>query len=88
MIGAHCVPVINVPAALTSEACESVYEREDVPFVAAYYDGADARYFGLRSGPNGIDVGKVAGLYGGGGHVHASGFKQAVGWEGEQALPA
>ncbi len=45
------------------------------PFAAYFYDVPGGRQFGLRSRKGtGADVGAIAKLYGGGGHVNASGF--------------
>lgn len=71
-IGTFTVPVVNVPAMFTSEA-GNILSR-DYPFAACYYDILDKRIFSLRSSEAGMDVSKIAALYGGGGHPHAAGF--------------
>lgn len=44
------------------------------PFSAYYYDKPGRREFGLRSEEGGVDVSKIAVMFDGGGHEHASGF--------------
>ena len=74
IIAGHEVWVANLPYTMASDACEQMYD-EVVPFTACYYDTPDERIFSLRSPVDGIDVGKIAKQYNGGGHEHASGFK-------------
>jgi len=81
VIGGYDVPVLNVPAAYVSEAGNILAKGE--PFAACYWDHATGRSFSLRASETGEDVSKVAKLYGGGGHVKASGFTVDIGWEGE-----
>ena len=81
VIGGYDVPVLNAPAAYVSEAGNIMARGE--PFAACYWDHASGRSFSLRSSENGVDVSEVAKLYGGGGHVKASGFTVDIGWEGE-----
>ena len=73
MIGDDIVPVCNAnghyASYLGNELCKGV------PFAATYYDTAYGRVFSLRSEPEGKDVSKIARVFGGGGHVHAAGFK-------------
>jgi oligoribonuclease NrnB/cAMP/cGMP phosphodiesterase (DHH superfamily) len=45
------------------------------PFAATYYDSDKHRVFSLRSATDGLDVSEIAKEFGGGGHVHAAGFK-------------
>lgn len=47
----------------------------DQPFIATYYDTKNSRVFSLRSKDTGLDVSKIAAIYGGGGHRNAAGFK-------------
>lgn len=47
------------------------------PFAGCCWDTPSGRQFSLRSRDDGMDVGEIAKLYGGGGHVHASGFRVA-----------
>lgn len=67
------VPVTNAPFFLGSELCAITCQGE--PFSAYYYDSPLYREFGLRSDDQGIDVGEIAQVFGGGGHKHASGFR-------------
>ena len=73
MIGDDIVPVCNANGHYASYLGNLLCEG--VPFAATYYDTALGRVFSLRSSPEGKDVSKIARLYGGGGHVHAAGFK-------------
>jgi oligoribonuclease NrnB/cAMP/cGMP phosphodiesterase (DHH superfamily) len=79
-IGGYTVPVANLSIHI-SEAAHVLCENQ--PFAGAYYDGKDVRHFSLRSRTGGVDVANIAASYGGGGHVHASGFKMPIGWEGD-----
>ena len=81
VIGGYNVPVLNVSYAYISDA-GNIMSRDE-PFAACYWDHADGRSFSLRSSVDGIDVSKVALLYGGGGHEKAAGFTISSGWEGE-----
>lgn len=73
-IDGHIVPAVNVPYTMGSDAAHLL--AHDAPFAAYYYDIHGYRIFGLRSiQDEGMDVQKIAVKYGGGGHVHASGFK-------------
>ncbi len=82
VIGGYYVPVANVSGYMASDAGNIM--SADYPFAASYYDNAEGeRVFSLRSRVGGIDVSKVAGLYGGGGHVRAAGFRMPKGWEGD-----
>jgi uncharacterized protein len=72
-IGGYNVPVANIPYQLGSDMCHALAKNE--PFAAYYYDKKIGREFGLRSEENGVDVGMIAAQYGGGGHMHASGFR-------------
>jgi oligoribonuclease NrnB/cAMP/cGMP phosphodiesterase (DHH superfamily) len=80
-IAGHVVPVANLPYTLASDAGNIM--SLGVPFAACYYDTPTHREFSLRSAPDGMDVSVIAAGYGGGGHVHASGFRAPKGWEGE-----
>ncbi|MDN5938998.1 MAG: hypothetical protein L0H83_10090 [Salinisphaera sp.] len=75
------VPALNAPYFYSSEAGHIMAGGE--PFAACYWDTADGRVFSLRSSEAGEDVAKIAERYGGGGHARASGFRAAIGWEGE-----
>lgn len=72
-IGGVEVWVASLPYTLTSDAGHLMAEGE--PFAACYWDTADGRVFSLRSQDDGADVSAIAAQYGGGGHVHAAGFK-------------
>lgn len=72
-IGGVEVWAASLPYTLTSDAGHLMAAGE--PFAACYWDTADGRVFSLRSQEDGADVSEVAKKYGGGGHVHASGFK-------------
>ncbi len=72
-IAGYNVPVANVPYQMGSDICHALAKNE--PFAAYYYDTEHGREFGLRSELNGLDVGKIAAQYGGGGHEHASGLR-------------
>jgi len=72
-IGGVEVWAASLPYTLTSDAGHLMAVGE--PFAACYWDTADGRVFSLQSQEDGADVSEVAKKYGGGGHVHASGFK-------------
>ncbi|VAW67056.1 FIG146085: 3'-to-5' oligoribonuclease A, Bacillus type [hydrothermal vent metagenome] len=80
-IGGYNVPVLNAPSVYVSDAGNIMSANE--PFAACYWDHANGRSFSLRADDAGIDVSEIAGKYGGGGHVKASGFTVETGWEGE-----
>lgn len=71
-IGGYNVPIANLPYTLTSDAGALLGKGE--PFAGCYWDTPHGRVFSLRSAPDGMDVGQIAKMYGGGGHPHASGF--------------
>lgn len=71
-IGGYVVPVANLPYTLVSDAAHKLAQGK--PFAACYWDTPHGRVFGLRSTNDGVDVSEIAKQYGGGGHVHASGF--------------
>ncbi len=72
-IGGQVVPMANLPYTLTSDAGHLLAEKH--PFAGCYWDTPEGRVFSLRSRDDGADVGAVAKQYGGGGHLHASGFR-------------
>lgn len=74
-IGGVDVPVASLPYTLVSDAAHLMAQGE--PFAACYWDTENERIFGLRSTDAGIDVSEIAKQYGGGGHIHAAGFKVA-----------
>ena len=66
------VPAVNTPffrSEILSEICI------DQPFSAGYHYDGEYFVFSLRSTDEGMDVAKIASLFGGGGHRNASGFK-------------
>ena len=67
------VPVANLPYTMASEAGNIMADGE--PFAATYFDTPTCRQWSLRSSPDGMDVSIIAAKYGGGGHVHAAGFR-------------
>ena len=48
---------------------------KDEPFAACYYETNKGRVYSLRSQSDGVDVSAIAGLFGGGGHKNAAGFR-------------
>jgi uncharacterized protein len=66
----------TVPAVHSSVLTSQIGERlaKGYPFCLIWHDRDGRRYYSLRSGPDGADVGAIAAEYGGGGHVHAAGF--------------
>lgn len=72
-IAGYDVPVMNAPYFYSSEAGNIMSEGE--PFAACYYEDGTQRKYSLRSQPQGVDVSKIAALFGGGGHKNASGFR-------------
>lgn len=79
VIGGYTVPVANLPYTLTSDAGHLLAAGK--PFAGCYWDTPNGRVFSLRSQDDGIDVSEIAKQYGGGGHVHASGFRVPYGHE-------
>jgi oligoribonuclease NrnB/cAMP/cGMP phosphodiesterase (DHH superfamily) len=76
VIAEHTVPCANVPYIWSGDA--GTFMAMHKPFSACYTDTATHRVFSLRShkdNPFATDVAKIAELYNGGGHKHASGFK-------------
>ncbi len=81
-IGGIVVPVVNCGTEFASEVGE--YLSRQAPFSATYVDLNNKRVFSLRSNPiDGVHVGKVAKLYGGGGHPGAAGFSMPLEWRGD-----
>jgi nanoRNase/pAp phosphatase (c-di-AMP/oligoRNAs hydrolase) len=72
MIAGMDVPVASLPYTLSSDAGHLMAEGE--LFAACYWDTPATRIFSLRSTDSGLDVGAIATIYGGGGHVRAAGF--------------
>lgn len=75
VIGKHEVlAVSNSAKELTSELGHLLYKKGS-PFGAVWWLGEDRKiHVSLRSGADGVDVSKVAGSFGGGGHHDAAGF--------------
>ncbi len=73
LIGGHDVPMANVPVWHASDTGNIMAQGEK--FAVTYCDTARDRLFSLRSTDEGLDVGEVAKLYGGGGHRNSAGFK-------------
>jgi len=71
-IAEYIVPVINAPPIWASDTGHQL--AIGYPFAAIYQDSGVDRNFSLRSAEEGIDVAKIAELFGGGGHKHAAGF--------------
>tara|TARA_R110001599_G_scaffold100770_9_gene258140 strand:+ start:6196 stop:7134 length:939 start_codon:yes stop_codon:yes gene_type:complete len=76
-IAGHEVPALNAPYFFSSDAGHIMSEGEK--FAACYWDEQDKRVYSLRSSNDGIDVSKVAQIFGGGGHKNAAGFSVAHG---------
>lgn len=72
LIAGHDVPALNAPYMWSSDAGHVMSEGEK--FAACYWDEADKRVFSLRSANDGMDVSKIAQVFGGGGHKNAAGF--------------
>lgn len=77
IIGGHDVPAANLPYTMSSDAGHQLAQGE--LFAACYWDTPEGRVFSLRSAEDGMDVSAIAKQYGGGGHVHAAGFRIAPG---------
>lgn len=70
------VPFLNCPPNLASDVGNVLAVKH--PFVMTYYDSADYRNFSLRSSKDCMiykDVSELCKNFGGGGHLHAAGFK-------------
>lgn len=75
--GQRNIPTVNATTLISeigNELCKGV------PFSASYYDRLEdgMRIWSLRSDENGIDVGMLAKLVGGGGHKHAAGVPEKL----------
>jgi oligoribonuclease NrnB/cAMP/cGMP phosphodiesterase (DHH superfamily) len=80
-IAGYDVPVLNAPHAYVSDAGHIMAQGE--AFAACYWDHPGGRSFSLRSSEQGVDVARVATVYGGGGHKRAACFTVDIGWDGE-----
>lgn len=75
-ISGHRVLSVNATVLFSEIAGELAKGR---PFGACYFDRQDGRrQWSLRSDENGEDVSLIAKSRGGGGHVHAAGFEEAI----------
>lgn len=73
----HYVPIVNTNAYITSELGN--YLAEEHGMAILYNDSSDKRLFSLRSSKDsGIDVSRLAEVYGGGGHGNAAGFSLSL----------
>ena len=82
VIGGMAMPVANLPLTLTSDAGHQMATGAD-GIAACYWDTPEGRVFSLRSTDDGPDCQAIAVKYGGGGHVHAAGFRMPLCWEGD-----
>lgn len=73
LIGGHVVPIANLPYTMASDAGHILADTKS--FAGCYWDTREGRVFSLRSKIGGVDVSEIAKMYGGGGHVNASGFR-------------
>lgn len=67
------VPAASLPYTLSSDAGHLMAQGEH--FAACYWDTDTHRHFSLRSTDEGMNVAGIAQQYGGGGHMHAAGFR-------------
>jgi len=75
-IAGHIVPVLNCHPKYSSDVGYAL--AKDKPFAATYSDTSSNRVFSLRSSETGVDVSKIAEIFGGGGHKHAAGFSMGA----------
>lgn len=71
-IAGKSVPAINIPFFQSEVAAELAKECD---YAAAYYFDGESYKFSLRSKTHGSDVSLIAGMFGGGGHKNAAGFR-------------
>lgn len=74
VVAGHNVPALNAPYMWASDAGHLMAEIDDAPFAVCYWQTSTGRTYSLRSTVRGIDVSKIAEMFGGGGHKHAAGF--------------
>lgn len=74
-IGGHRVPVVNASMFMSSELAGELSEGH--PFAGVYAESETHILWSLRSRPGGVDVSEIAKQFGGGGHKHAAGFREA-----------
>lgn len=70
-IKGYDVPIINI-SFFKSEILNKLCF--DQPFAAGYHYDGEVYRFSLRSKDDGVDVSKIAAMFGGGGHRNAAGF--------------
>lgn len=75
-INQYSVPVCNLPYTMASDAGHKMLEMyPKAPFAATWFLRNDGkRVYSLRSRKGGMNVAKVAEIFGGGGHENAAGF--------------
>jgi uncharacterized protein len=73
---------VAVPAVQSAILTSQIGERlsPHYPFCLIWHDRDGRRYFSMRSGPDGTDVGTIAASFGGGGHT--AGFSVPLGIDG------
>ncbi len=71
-LAGYLVPCVNATVHISEIAGALAVGK---PFAICWFENAEGkRIFSLRSDENGVDVSRIAKLYGGGGHKHAAGF--------------
>lgn len=83
VICGYKVPVVNAPFMYSSDVAGMLAIGH--PFAAVYALTKTKMIFSLRSAKDGIDVSKIAKLFGGGGHKNAAGF--SVDFNTDVAIP-
>lgn len=77
-IDGYFVPALNCPPSWASDAGHILAKGEE--FSVTYYDTDTHRVYSLRSSDESdTDCSAIAKQYGGGGHMHAAGFKLPIG---------
>lgn len=76
VIAGYKVPMVNCPREIVSELVGRL--ADGYPFAAGYCDKGNQRGWSLRSNSKGLDVSKIAALFGGGGHPRAAGFTTEI----------
>lgn len=75
-LGGYRVPVVNASMFMSSEVAGELADGH--PFAGVYTESETHTLWSLRSrAPDGMDVSEIAKQFGGGGHKHAAGFKEA-----------
>lgn len=90
-LGSHLMRAINVPVEFVSETAECLKDIEPhLPILGFSWDGERNNYYcSLRSRNDGPDVSAIAREFGGGGHVHAAGFRvSAPNWHIDDGVPS